>query len=80
MADACRLTTMDNPYDPFTDYTSWDQYDKEKGYHTAEYLARFVNLSDDMSQVEEDNEIERAIDEIIKKNPLHFYIKVKRTL
>lgn len=78
MTGETRLTTVDNPFDPFDDYTSWLQYDQEKGYNTQEYLGRIVNLSDDMTQKEEDEEIERAIDEIIKVNPLDIYRKVKR--
>lgn len=74
----CMLTTFDNPFDPFEDFTSWFLFDIEKGYNTCSYLGRIVNLSDDMSQKEIDEEIERAIDEIIKYNPLNIYKKVKR--
>ena len=72
------LTTFDNPYDPFEDFTSWNLFDIEKGYNTCSYLARIVHLSDDMTQKEEDEEIERAIDEIIMINPLNIYKKVYR--
>ena len=73
------LTTFDNPYDPFEQFVLWDLYDKEKGYYTCSYLARIVKLSDDMTQKEENEEVERAIDEIIKHNPLNIYKKVRRT-
>ena len=72
------LTTFDNPYDPFEDFTSWNLFDIEKGYNTCSYLARIVHLSDDMTQKEEDEAIERAIDEIIMINPLNIYKKVYR--
>lgn len=74
------LTTIDNPFDPIDDFTSWRRYDEEKGYNTCCYLARIANLSDDMSQKEEDEEIERAIDEIIELNPLGIYKKVKKEI
>lgn len=73
-----RLTTFDNPYDPFDDFTSWFMYDVEKGYNTCGYLDRVSNVTDDMSQKEANEEIERAIDEIIELNPLNIYKKVKR--
>lgn len=72
------LTTVDNPYDYFEQFTSWFMFDVEKGYNTCSYLARIAKLTDDMTQKEEDEEIERAIDEIISMNPLHIYIKVRR--
>ena len=72
------LTTVDNPFNPFEQFTSWLMFDKEKGYNTSEYLARIVKLSDDMTQKEENEEIERAIDEIINCNPLGIYKKVTR--
>ena len=73
-----RLTTFDNPFDPFDDFTSWFMFDLEKGYNTCGYLDRIANVSDNMSQKEVNEEIERAIDEIILYNPLNIYKKVKR--
>lgn len=73
-----RLTTFDNPYDPFDDFTSWFLYDVGKGYNTCGYLDRISNVTDDMTQKEANEEIERAIDEIIEINPLNMYKKVER--
>ena len=71
----CTLTTIDNPYDPFEQFTLWDLFDHEKGYNTKERLARLVQLSDEMTQKEEDEEIERVIEEIIKYDFLNIYKK-----
>jgi hypothetical protein len=78
MAKECMLTTIDNPFDPFEQFASWDLFDQEKGYQSKERLARFVQLTDEMSQQEENEEIERAIDEIIKYDPLNIFKKVTR--
>lgn len=78
MANECMLTTFDNPFDPFEQFTSWRLFDLEKGYNSSERLARFVNLSDDLSETEENAEIERAIDEVIKYDFLNIYRKVRR--
>ena len=74
----CQLTTIDNPYDPFTQFDSWFQFDTEKGYNSCSMLARVAEITDDMSETEVDAEIERAIDEIIKYDFLNIYKKVKR--
>lgn len=74
----CRLTTFDNPFDPFEQFTSWFLFDVEKGYNTCSYLARLVNVTDDMSETEIDEETERAIDSIIDNDFLNIYKKVWR--
>ena len=74
------LSTIDNPFNPFEDYSSWLMFDKEKGYDSAERLMRIAKLTDSMTQKEENEEIERAIDEIIKYDILNVYIKVSKTL
>lgn len=74
------LSTIDNPFNPFEDYSSWLMFDKEKGYDSAERLMRIAKLTDDMTQKEENEEIERAIDEIIKYDILNVYTKVSKTL
>ena len=76
MAKDCMLTTFDNPYNPFDDFTLWLMYDKEQGYDTCERLARIAKLSDDMSQDEIDAETTRAMDEIIFYDFLNIYKKV----
>lgn len=73
----CRLTTIDNPFNPFTNFEQWFDYDCEKGYYSCDYLARIAKTSDMLSEKENDEEIERAIDEIIQYNPLGIYVKVK---
>lgn len=78
MSSCCMLTTFDNPFNPFEQFESWFLFDVEKGYNSCSYLARIANLSDDLSQNEIDEEIERAIDEIIKYDFLNIYKKVTK--
>ena len=73
------LTTFDNPFDPFEQFTQWFLFDVGKGYYTCNYLARIAKTSDDMTQKEKDAEIERAIDEIILYDFRNIYKKVSRT-
>ena len=70
------LTTVDNPYNPFTHFDDWFQFDENKGYHTCSYLARIAKTSNEFSDEENDFEIESAIDEIVKMDPFGIYIKV----
>lgn len=72
------ITTIDNPFDPFDDFVSWFMFDIEKGYYTSSKLARLTNLVEGMTDKEESEEIERAIDRLIEIDPLDIYIKVVR--
>lgn len=76
MARRCALTTADNPYNPFEQFTSWFLFDEEKGYHSSAYLGRIARTSDQFSDEENNQEIERAIDEIIKYDFANIYRKV----
>lgn len=80
MAKQFMLTTIDNPFNPFEDFASWLSFDKENHYDSSERLMRIAQLSDDMTTIEENSEIERAIDEIIKYDPLNIYQKVSSDL
>ena len=73
----CALTTIDNPFNPFEQFESWFLFDLDKGYNSCGYLDRIARTSDQLSEEENDQEIERAIDEIIKYDFRGIYKKVK---
>lgn len=77
MSTKCMLTTLDNPFNPFTQFDSWFLFDEEKGYGSCSYLGRIARTSDQLSEEENDLEVERAIDEIIKYDFMNIYKKVK---
>jgi hypothetical protein len=72
------LTTVDNPFDPFTRFEEWLQYDTSMGYHTSSFLDRIANVSDDLSQPDQALAIQNAIDEIVMENVSGMWRKVSR--
>lgn len=74
----CALTTFDNPYDPIDEFDSWLLFDIDKGYYSCSYLDRIAKTSSQLSDQENNLEIERAIDEIIKYDFRNIYKKIKR--
>ena len=72
------LTTIDNPFDPFDQFDSWFQFDVDKGYNSCAFLARIAHTSDQLSEAENDQEISRAIDEIVLYDFMNIYKKVVR--
>lgn len=71
--NARMLTTIDNPFSPFTQYEEWRRYDEDEGYFTNEYLARIAIVSSELPEELYDNEFERAMNEIVKENILGIY-------
>lgn len=75
----CMLTTLDNPYDPFTQFQQWFLFDTEKGYNSCAYLGRIARTSEEFTDEENKKEIENAIDEIIKYDFMGIYKKAKKS-
>ncbi len=76
----CFITTKDNPYDPYDQFDQWYQFDCDKGYNSCGLLARLAYTSDQLTDNENAYEIEQAIDQIIRDDPLNLYRKVKKNL
>lgn len=60
------ITTTDNPFNPLTQFDSWNAFDEGKGYHSCAYLARICRDSEQLTDEENNEELERAIDEIVE--------------
>lgn len=73
------LSTVDNPWNPFTHFDEWRAFDEAAGYHTSSFLARIVRSSDDLSEADQAIAIEQAMDEIVRENVLGLYRKVAST-
>ena len=59
------LTTVDNPFNPFTQFNEWQAYDQQLGYNTLALLARVVVTSNDLSEADQELAIDETIDEIV---------------
>ena len=72
------LTTVDNPYDPFTQWNEWYEYDESSGYSTSSLLARITLSSDELSDSDQRIARDDAIDIIIREIGPGFYRRVTR--
>lgn len=62
------LTTVDNPFDPVSQFDEWHSWDRNAGYNTLAYLARVIITSDELSPALQSEAIEEAMDTIISEN------------
>lgn len=73
--DEYMLTTIDNPFDPFTQWDEWYAFDEAAGYHSSGLLARVAVSSHELSETDQSLSISFAIDEIVRENPLGIHTK-----
>lgn len=72
------LTTVDNPFDPFTQFDEWMAYDSQMGYNTLSFLDRVAFVSNELSEPDQALAIEEAIEQIVSENVLGMWRKVTR--
>jgi len=70
------LTTVDNPFSPFTQFDEWLVWDHNAGYDTPALLDRIANQSDEMSEADQAQAIDLAMDEIVRENVSGMHTKV----
>ena len=62
MAKPCWLSTSDNPFNPFEKnnhaWDDWSRWDEDHGYYTTNLLMRAAYISPELSDVQNDEEIE----------------------
>lgn len=68
--DEIALTTLDNPFNPFSDFTNWWLYDQACGYGTCEYLDKIAKTSDSFGDEMNRKIIRDAMYEIEQYDPL----------
>ena len=73
------LSLQSNPYDPFTQYGLWLNFDRSEGFNTPGFLANVLQTSDALSDADQDLAVEQAIDNILENpNFSGLYKKVQR--
>ena len=73
-----RLTTVDNPWDPFEEFPQWYQFDVTNGYKSTDLLGRVIMDSHETSVAQQNDANTQAIDEIVAENVSGMHRKVTR--
>lgn len=72
------LTTFDNPHSPFDEWDQWFAFDTRHNYNSSSLLGRVAIVSDNLSDADEAQAIEDAIDEIVRENVTGMFRKVTK--
>ena len=71
------ITTIDNSFDPIDDFDRWWREDQRLQHKTLERMSIIGEFSDDLSPLDEMQEIERVADRMMKLFPHEGYKKIK---
>lgn len=78
MVEDIMLSTIDNPWNPFTHWDEWYAFDEAAGYHSTALLARVAVSSNELSEYDQELEVTNAINEIVRENVSGMHRKVTR--
>lgn len=70
------LTTVDNPYDPASQFDEWYKFDHERGYYTDQRLAKIAKTSINLTDAENQRIINGAVDDFIRLDELGLFKRV----
>lgn len=71
------LTTIDNPFDPISQFDEWYMYDLSHGYNSLSLLARIAPTSNTLSDAQNRLIIEEGIEEIVELNLSGMHTKIE---
>lgn len=71
------ITTVDNPFDPINDFDRWWREDRRLQHNTIERLSILGEFSNDLSPLDEFQEIERVGTRMMELFPHEGYRKVR---
>lgn len=70
------LTTVDNPYHPIDEYDAWRMFDMDHGYYTEQRLAKVAAISYNLTDLENQRNINSAIDDFIRLDEQNLYKRI----
>lgn len=76
MAKGVALSTVDNPFNPFTQFRDWFNFDIDHGYDCCAIVGRLAVTSNELLPTERSIILEAAINRFVEADPIGLYCKV----
>lgn len=70
------ITTIDNPWNPFTHYHEWLDHDMQHGYNTDQWLYILSRTSNDLAMEEQDEQIDVGAQRLLELDPYGLHVKL----
>lgn len=72
------VTTLDNPWNPFTQWDEWLAFDQACGYDTNGTVARFVYSGNNLTEGQNTDLYEEGVQRLMDVDPFCRWIKVTK--
>ena len=70
------VTTIDNPWNPFTQFREWFAWDNHHHYETCRWLDHYAFTSNDLSDEQIDDDVTNAQNKLLARNPYSLHVKI----
>lgn len=75
------VTTEDNPFNPFTQFDDWFNFDCDKSYYTCNKIARLSqNQREDLDPIQQIIANNQVVDKLIACDFLGIYKRIERNV
>ena len=74
--DNIMITSIDNPWNPFTQFDEWYAFDMRQGYNICGLMASFTTYSRSLPETINEADIDEAIDQLCNDVFKGLFIKV----
>ena len=71
------LSTLDNPFNPFTEFSKWKKFDEDNNYFSCSLLDRLSFTSETLSDEQNQKILNIAITDIVDDDETAKYIRVR---
>ena len=78
MNEAYMLTTLDNPFNPFIQFSDWKRFDEDHNHYTCALLDRLTFTSNNLSDEENTELLNVQIQDIIDDDETANLMKVRK--
>lgn len=76
MGDDYMVTTLDNPWNPFTQYHEWLSFDTSHGYNTDQWLHVLTKTSNNLMREERLEQIDAGVQRLLELDPFGLHVKL----
>ena len=73
---AYMITTIDNEWNPFTNFLEWFARDRQLGYNTCQWIDAYTKTSSELDDETIEADVDNGVSDFLSLNPFGMHYKV----